>query len=305
MGFFNELAGWAHIANVNIHELFSDNDNSNETVSNSAQEEDNEFTTRTRNYIKSENLGGDHRSSKAYAYIMGAIAGKKFEMQSIIPDNASSIRTIINNSGYGFTFTIEEVLSAIYLCDVISFVESKGIDLSRRNDALISISNYVTKCDSQVTPKDIMKNTGAPEEVVNMYLGWLNEYAARNKALILGCDITDSCDAAEISEFLRKNNISADNVDIEEIKKEFPKFAKERINILLGTIQLIAFVENRGLDLLNTPKLMDIVSYIAKLEPESGLPSSEKIAEATGTSKELVEKYCGILGEYVQEHKSR
>lgn len=51
--------------------------------------------------------------------------------------------------------------------------------------------------------------------------------------------------------------------------------------------------------------LVLLSQYISKLEPESGLPSVEKIAEDTGASKELVEKYCGILGEYVQEHKSR
>ena len=303
MGFFNELAGWAHIANVNIHSAFSDDSSSNESTTEPFSDKVNRvrFMMCTRN--KALNLCADNNTADAYYFIMKCINDKKIDQRAPVPGNVSMIKTIVNNDGNDFTE--EDILSAIYVSDVIQFIESKGVDISELDDNLMRISNVVTNCKTSITPKEVAERSCVPLNIVNMYFGWLNEYAARNKALILGCDITDSCDVAEISEFLRKNNISADSVDIEEIKKEFPKFTKERINTLLGTIQLIAFVENRGLDLISTPKLMDIVTYIAKLEPESGLPSSEKIAEDTGASRELVEKYFRILREYVQEHRSR
>ncbi len=303
MGFFNELAGWAHIANVNMHEVFSSGSKDDGNV--------NDDRTERRwfdmdNIAKATAIALDQTEVGAYCNMMLAIWDGNITPQDIIPQNVSKILPVVNIDGN--RYTENDVLSAIYAYDVILFLESKGMDLLDDNTSATTykLSRYVASHDVQtITPDEVAETLYIDKDIVNKYFELLNEYAARNKALILGCDITDSCDAAEISEFLRKNNISADSVDIEEIKKQFPKFTKERINTLLGTIQLIAFVENRGLDLLNTPKLMDIVSYIAKLEPESGLPSSEKIAEATGASKELVEKYCGILREYVQEHRNR
>lgn len=50
---------------------------------------------------------------------------------------------------------------------------------------------------------------------------------------------------------------------------------------------------------------MNISEYISKVEPERELSFVEKIAEATGVSRELVEKYCGILKEYAKERRNR
>ena len=126
------------------------------------------------------------------------------------------------------------------------------------------------------------------------------------KALNIGCDVGDHVDVAKVEPFLRENNMTPETADIEAIKKQFPEFDTDKINDIFGIISFITFVENHGLDLSEpNTQLVSISDYISDLKPESGLPSAEKIAEDTGASKELVEKYCGILQEYAIEHRNR
>ena len=126
------------------------------------------------------------------------------------------------------------------------------------------------------------------------------------KALNIGCGVGDHVDVAKVEPFLRENNMTPETADIEAIKKQFPEFDTDKINDILGIISFITFVENHGLDLSEpNTQLVSISDYISDLKPESGLPSAEKIAEDTGASKELVEKYCGILQEYAKEHRNR
>lgn len=179
MGFLNELAGWAHIANVNIHDVFSSKDDTSTTIEHVNKNK--KTHAMIHNYNKATNMGADYNSAKAYAAIVEAMDDGKFEIQSVIPENASLLKTVLD--GFGYSFSLDDVMSAIYVCDVISFVESKGIDLSIRDDNLIRVSKYISTCNGQVTPDEVAKNTGVPVDSINTYFDLLNEYASRNKAL--------------------------------------------------------------------------------------------------------------------------
>ena len=122
----------------------------------------------------------------------------------------------------------------------------------------------------------------------------------------MGCSQGDSIDVADVHEFLEENNMTPETADIEALKNKFPDIEQNKLYEILGTISVITFVESRGLILDDVDdNLVSLSRYISKLAPESGLPSVEKIAEDTGASKELVEKYCGILQEYAKEHRNR
>lgn len=119
------------------------------------------------------------------------------------------------------------------------------------------------------------------------------------KALNIGCDVGDHVDVAKVEPFLRKNNMTPETADIEVIKKQFPEFDTDKITDILGTISVITFVENHGMNLSEpNTQLVSISDYISDLEPGSILPSAEEISKTTGADIGLVYQYIGILSDF-------
>lgn len=185
MGFLNELAGWAHIANVEarafIHGGYGSDDEGKEKITNG----NSIWPESTRMWVFDKNKADNVccSSPSAYAAIMAAVRDKRLDHSQISPENINIVQKAINSNKDEDEYDEEETLSGIMAVDVISFVESKGIDLSVRYESLMAIGRFIESTNSPVSPELIAENAGVDVDDAVIYLGILTEYASRNKAL--------------------------------------------------------------------------------------------------------------------------